>query len=275
MTYPPSSGSPYSTDPSRSAGADAAPQSGGYSPGAPAGADPGGTGPGGYGSYTGPGSTGPGSTGPGTGPGGAGPGGYGPGFQAGAPGPFPGPQPREAKSRRAPAILLGSGLVLGLVALVIVIVSAGRFATIDSSLSPIDATGATTRTLSAGSAYGLYSSSYSARCTVTGPDGRDVPVTRPSSNITINNEHEFGIFTATASGSYTISCTSSDTYIGDDAEAGSFVGAILGFIAGIFGLIAGVLLFIIGLVWFLSRGPRGKVALRKRVVVEYSGGGQP
>ena len=147
MTYPPSSGSPYSTDPSRSAGADAAPQSGGYSPGAPAGADPGGTGPGGYGSYTGPG-----STGPGTGPGGAGPGGYGPGFQTGAPGPFPGPQPREAKSRRAPAILLGSGLVLGLVALVIVIVSAGRFATIDSSLSPIDATGAKTGTLSVGSA---------------------------------------------------------------------------------------------------------------------------
>ena len=197
-------------------------------------------------------------------------------YSAGAPGALPGSPPVEVRSRTAPTILLLSGLVLCVVAAALMIVSLPRLVAVSSSLSPIDGTGATTRALEADAAYGLYADHITS-CTVTAPDGRDVPVTTPSGTVTVNGKRQVGTFTTAASGSYTIACASvgaggplsndsdADAYIGDAAGFGSFASIIVSAISSVFAGIIGLPLLIAGLVWFLVRGSHNKRARQAQV----------
>lgn len=195
-------------------------------------------------------------------------------YSAGAPGALPGSPPVEVRSRTAPTILLLSGLVLCVVAAALMIVSLPRLVAVSSSLSPIDGTGATTRALEADAAYGLYADRITS-CTVTAPDGRDVPVTTPSGTVTVNGKRQVGTFTTAASGSYTIACASvgaggplsndSDAYIGDAAGFGSFASIIVSAISSVFAGIIGLPLLIAGLVWFLVRGSHNRRARQAQV----------
>lgn len=195
-------------------------------------------------------------------------------YSAGAPGALPGSPPVEVRSRTAPTILLLSGLVLCVVAAALMIVSLTRLVAVSSSLSPIDGTGATTRALEADAAYGLYADHITS-CTVTAPDGRDVPVTTPSGTVTVNGKRQVGTFTTAASGGYTIACASvgaggplsndSDAYIGDAAGFGSFASIIVRAISSVFAGIIGLPLLIAGLVWFLVRGSHNRRARQAQV----------
>ena len=195
-------------------------------------------------------------------------------YSAGAPGALPGSPPVEVRSRTAPTILLLSGLVLCVVAAALMIVSLTRLVAVSSSLSPIDGTGATTRALEADAAYGLYADRITS-CTVTAPDGRDVPVTTPSGTVTVNGKRQVGTFTTAASGGYTIACASvgaggplsndSDAYIGDAAGFGSFASIIFSAISSLIAGIIGLPLLIAGLVWFLVRGSHNRRARQAQV----------
>ena len=201
--------------------------------------------------------------------------------------PLPAPSPPPVRSRKGPVIMLLTGLAVFLVALAVVFASMASFLSITSSLSRIDGTGTTTRALEADSGYGLYGDSPTTSCTVTDPDGHDVPVSPTGMGTTVNGHTLFGAFTTTASGDYAISCTSYgaagplhgdhpvDVYVGDKLGAGSLAGRIVITIGAVFvGIIGGTLL-IAGLVWLLVRSSGNKRALQARIAAGRSGAVQP
>lgn len=194
-------------------------------------------------------------------PHGAGPSPYGPG----APAP---------KGRKGPLILLLSGVALCVIAGIAIIVSVVSLTHTAGALQPIAANGTSTVRLEAQEVYGLYGNG-SSDCGVTTADGTTLEVTRPSSNVTVNDRQLFGMVAPTSSGNYTITC--STLLVGADVYFGPLVGAqdvarmVFGVLASIAILVLGVPLTIGGIIWLVVRNSHNRQALQAQAAYPIAG----
>lgn len=208
---------------------------------------------------------------------GAGQGGYGPGghrlggygqngFGQGGHGPRnpygPGDgvmPPRNPRSTRGPKILTFVGLgvlAVGVVAIILAAVSIGRFVQ-DADFRSVGPAG-TQIQAEAGEEWALYASgsetpqSDTQACGVVGPDGAEVRLTAPGTDVTVNDYARGHTFTTDQAGTYTVTCNGS-AYVGSDLSGGDVFAAAGGIILGVLGSIVGFVLAIIGVIWWIAR----------------------
>ncbi|WP_125898864.1 hypothetical protein [Actinomyces gaoshouyii] len=139
------------------------------------------------------------------------------GYQAAHPGGYPGVapgygmpwRPPAVKSMTAPWVLLASGVIMIVVAIVGIILSLGAFAR-TVSLEPLDPDGTTAAALEGGKDYGLFGDGY-ASCDITGPGAVEERSVTGSvtGSVTVNDKSELLILTPSASGMYTFECSGS------------------------------------------------------------------
>lgn len=164
--------------------------------------------------------------------------------------------------RRTGKRLMITGLVIGLISLAATVW--GGSSAFRSLGDLVDASeempgGIATVELAAGEARALYSQETTQGgaidCSVTGPDGQEVPLTRSDADGA--NDLDvlgLGVFTAQEAGTYTATCTGGATIIGPVVDVASATPGVLGLLGGLAGLGLAFLLFVIGLIlWFVGR----------------------
>lgn len=181
----------------------------------------------------------------------------------------PGSLPGRGK-RKGGAITFWVGVVLGLASLALAIITGlASFNSISdavSDASPID--GERSISLQAGDERTIYQveqGSEAASCTVTGPDGQQLSLSRTSEIEGTTGDTTYvnvGNFTAEQSGEHLVACEGPRTLVGPALDVASTVGGIFGVLAGIGGIFLGAVLAIIGaIVWFIGRGESKRAAL--------------
>ncbi|USQ79048.1 hypothetical protein [Ornithinimicrobium faecis] len=175
-----------------------------------------------------------------------------------------GPLPGHGK-RRTGAITFWIGIVIGLGSLALAIItgmmSFNAISDAVSDATPID--GSKSITLQAGDERTIYQveqGSEEAVCTVTGPDGQELSLSRNSTVEGTSGDTTYvnvGNFTADQAGEHQVACEGPRTLIGPSLDVAGTIGGIFGVLAGIGGILVGGLLVIIGaILWFLGRGER-------------------
>ena len=104
-----------------------------------------------------------------------------------------------------------------------------------------------------------------ARCTVTGPDGQQLSLSRTSDIEGTSGDTTYvnvGNFTAEQSGEHVIACEGPRTLVGPALNVAGTLGGIFGVLAGIGGMMLGAVLAIIGaILWFLGRSESKRAAM--------------
>ncbi|USQ75504.1 hypothetical protein [Ornithinimicrobium cryptoxanthini] len=173
-----------------------------------------------------------------------------------------GSEPGRGK-RRAGAITFWVGIAIGIASLALAIITGlASFNAITEAVSeaePIN--GERSVTLQAGDERTIYQveqGTEQATCTVTGPDGQQLSLTRNADLQGTSGDTTYvsvGSFTAQESGEHQIACEGPRTLIGPSLNVAGAVGGIFGVLAGIGGMLLGGLLVIIGaILWFIGRG---------------------
>ena len=181
---------------------------------------------------------------------------------------IPGSAPGRGK-RKGGAVTFWVGLVIGLASLALAIITGlASFNAITDAVAdatPID--GSKSISLQAGDERTIYQveqGSEDAVCTVTGPDGQELELSRDSSIEGTSGGTTYvnvGNFTAEQAGDHQVACEGPRTLIGPSLDVASTVGGIFGVLAGIGGVFLGGILVIIGaILWFLGRS-EGKRAM--------------
>ncbi|WP_202878793.1 hypothetical protein [Ornithinimicrobium ciconiae] len=173
-----------------------------------------------------------------------------------------GPLPGRGK-RKGGAVTFWIGVVLGLGSLALAIITGlASFNAISTAVEealPID--GERTVSLQAGDERTIYQveqGSENARCTVTGPDGEELNLSRTTEIEGTSGDTTYvnvGNFTAEQAGEHTVACEGPRTLVGPALNVAGTIGGIFGVLAGIGGMILGGVLAIIGaIIWFIGRG---------------------
>ncbi|QHO90414.1 hypothetical protein CWT12_02375 [Actinomyces sp. 432] len=192
---------------------------------------------------------------------------------AGPTNPF-GPAAPAAKGRKGPLILLLSGVLLIVAAVVLIVVFTGMAARTVGGLQPISANGSTAVQLEPTAVYGLYGNGDS-QCTVTAADGTEAEVSGPSSNVTVNERRLFGVVEAGVSGDYTVTCTTDvpgeDVYFGELIDAQAIMHSVFSIFLVVGLLVVGLPLTIAGVIWLVARSAHNKRALQAQSSAPFSG----
>lgn len=185
-----------------------------------------------------------------------------------------GAEPGRGK-RKAGAITFWIGMAIGVASLALAIITGmASFNAITEAVAEAESMdGDTTVTLQAGDERTIYQveqGTEQAVCTVTGPDGEQLSLSRNADLEGTSNGTTYvnvGSFTAQESGDHLIACEGPRTLIGPSLDVAGAVGGFLGVLAGIGGMLLGGLLVIIGaILWFIGRGES------KRAMTHGSGG---
>ncbi|MGO1509081.1 MAG: hypothetical protein ACTHXO_10745 [Actinomycetaceae bacterium] len=195
--------------------------------------------------------------------GGYGGGGYGPGPQGahnpygqGGDGIMPARTPRSTKGPKTLTFIGLAVLVVGVIAIIVAAVAVGRFIQ-DADIRTVGPSG-TQIEAEAGEEWALYASdtgaaqSQTQTCRVVGPDGADVRLTAPGTDVTVNDYARGHTFTTDQAGTYTVTCDRT-AYVGSNLSGGDVVAAAGGIILGAIGAIVGFVLMIIGVIWWIAR----------------------
>lgn len=191
------------------------------------------------------------------------------------------PLPGRGK-RRGGAITFWIGLVIALVSVLLAGVLGWRayeeISTVVDQAEPVE--GPTTVTLQQGEAREIYQVEQGveqADCTVTGPDGQQVPVERTQTIEGSTGEESFfnvGGFQAEQGGDYVVECTGPQTFVGPRIDLFATVGSVFGVVGGLFGLGLGLVLMLVGaILWFVGRSADKRAALGPRSDEGYGPGG--
>lgn len=181
------------------------------------------------------------------------------------------PLPGRGK-RKGGAITFWIGAVLLVVSVAVAVVTGVMtFNTVQDAVDQAESiSGDTTLTLQAGDKRTIYQvdqGTEQAECTVTGPDGQQVPLRQGAEvNASQNNTSYSSVadFTATESGDYQVSCEGPRTLVGPTLDVRGAVGGVFGLAAGIGGAFLGLIIALIGaIIWFVGRG-ESKRALQYR-----------
>lgn len=174
------------------------------------------------------------------------------------------------KGKKGPLTLIIIGTVFLVAAAVVLCVSVASVARASGTLSQIQSNGSVTAELETASIYGLYSDDQAAStCTVTDPDGAEVPVITVHSSIELNDHTLVATFIPTVPGSYTVTCAASGSepiFLGEATNAAELGRMIIGVIGSILGGTLGAGLLISGLVWLLVRHSRNRRLLQAQVM---------
>lgn len=175
-----------------------------------------------------------------------------------APGSLPG-----SGKRRGGAITFWIGVVLGLGSLALALITGWMsYTAITGAVEDSEpVNGDTTVTLQADDVRTIYQveqGGQQADCTVTGPDGEQLTLSRTSQIEGSSGDTTYvnvGNFTAKESGEHRIVCEGPRAFVGPDFSVTGVVGGIFGVLAGIGGILLGGLLAIVGaILWFVGRG---------------------
>ncbi|WP_194288684.1 hypothetical protein [Ornithinicoccus halotolerans] len=180
--------------------------------------------------------------------------------------------------RRGGAITFWTGVVIALISTVLTALLGWRtydeVTTLVEQAEPVE--GSTTVTLQEGEAreiYQLEQGQERAECTVTGPDGQDLPLRRTSTIEGSDGQESYfnlGGFEAGQSGDHVVECAGPPTFVGPPLDVFGTVGSVLGVVGGLFGVGLGVVLMIVGAIIYLVGRNQDK-----RAVTSPQGGGGP
>ncbi|MGC5628132.1 hypothetical protein ACPYO6_07775 [Georgenia sp. Z1344] len=166
---------------------------------------------------------------------------------------------RTQRSTTGPKIVTFIGLGLIVLAIAAIIFAVGRIGGLvsDADFTTVGPGGAQIEA-EAGEEWALYATNsenpeaQTQTCQVSGPDGAQVSLDDPSTDITVNDYSLGHRFTTDQAGTYTVTCNES-AFVGHNVSGGEIAAPIVGIIGGILGGILGVIMLIIGVIWWIAR----------------------